>query len=219
MNTLEHRGRRVELVFLDLAMHTPAGHMGAPALWRERGLPLRTVVVDGSPVRRAQMYDYDGLVDVLVALFERYRPTLVHTLDPDPDIQHSDLLTRIRDSEQPGFSDHADHTAVAEFTWAALIRWSQTAADGPPPFAATAFRGYYNHHWPENLPEPVLHAKAADLMPYGAAPDWQCGNPSGCGDYNVGGDRPSPTARAGSARRTTATRAHGSPWPRNRTAS
>ncbi|MFD0512699.1 hypothetical protein [Streptomyces aureus] len=142
MNTLEHRGRRVELVFLDLAMHTPAGHMGAPALWRERGLPLRTVVVNGSPVRQAQMYDYDGLVDVLVALFERYRPTLVHTLDPDPDIQHSDLRTRIRDSEQPGFSDHADHTAVAAFTWAALIRWSQTAAGGPPrsrppPSAAT----------------------------------------------------------------------------------
>ncbi|MGX1672328.1 PIG-L family deacetylase [Streptomyces sp. NPDC055400] len=190
VNTLEHRGRRVELVFLDLAMHTPAGHMGAPALWRERGLPLRTVVVDGSPLRRAQMYDYDGLVDVLVALFERYRPTLVHTLDPDPDIQASDLRTRIRDSEQPGFSDHADHTAVAAFTWAALIRWSQTAAGGPPPFAATAFRGYYNHHWPENLPGAVLHAKAAYLMPYGAAPDWQCGNPSGCGDYNVGGDRP-----------------------------
>ncbi|WP_405656650.1 MULTISPECIES: PIG-L family deacetylase [unclassified Streptomyces] len=190
VNTLEHRGRRVELVFLDLAMHTPAGHMGAPALWRERGLPLRTVVVNGSPVRQAQMYDYDGLVDVLVALFERYRPTLVHTLDPDPDIQHSDLRTRIRDSEQPGFSDHADHTAVAAFTWAALIRWSQTAAGGPPPFAATAFRGYYNHHWPENLPEAVLHAKAAHLMPYGAAPDWQCGNPSGCGDYNVGGNRP-----------------------------
>ncbi|MFF2507996.1 PIG-L family deacetylase [Streptomyces sp. NPDC058067] len=190
VNTLEHRGRRVELVFLDLAMHTPAGHMGTPALWRERGLPLPTVVVDGSPLRRAQAYDYDGLVDVLVALFARYRPTLVHTLDPDPDIQHSDLRTRIRDSEQAGYSDHGDHTAVAAFTWAALIRWAQRTSDGPPPFAVTAFRGYYNHHWPDNLPEPVLHAKAQPLVPYGAAPDWQCGNPSGCGDYNVGGDRP-----------------------------
>ncbi|MEU6662248.1 PIG-L family deacetylase [Streptomyces sp. NPDC046821] len=190
VNTLERGGRRVELVFLDLAMHTPAGHMGAPALWREPGLALSTVAVAGSPLRRTQTYDYGGLVDVLVALFERYRPTLVHTLDPDPDIQHSDLRTRIRDSEQAGYSDHADHTAVASFTWAALIRWAGSSAGGPPPFAVTAFRGYYNHHWPDNLPEAVLHAKAEALVPYGAAPNWQCGNPSGCGDYNVGGDRP-----------------------------
>ncbi|MYW68261.1 PIG-L family deacetylase [Streptomyces sp. SID8379] len=189
-SSLEHRGRRVELVHLDLAMHTPAGHMGVPALWRESGLLLRTLVPDGSPLRTVQTYDYDSLVTVLVELFQRYRPTLVHTLDPDPDIQLGDRITRIRDSEQPGYSDHADHTAVACFTWAALIRWARQAGGGPPAFAVTAFRGYYNHHWPKNLPAQVLAQKAAHLVPYGAAPDWSCGNPSGCGDYNVGGDRP-----------------------------
>ncbi|MFJ9035352.1 PIG-L family deacetylase [Streptomyces sp. NPDC102406] len=190
VDSLEHRGRRVELVHLDLGMHTPAGHMGVPALWRERGLLLRTLVPEGSPLRTVQTYDYDSLVDTLVALFERYRPTLVQTLDPDPDIQHSDRETQLRDSEQIGYSDHADHTAVASFTWAALIRWAQTAKGGPPAFLATAFRGYYNHHWPKNLPPRVLDQKAAHLVPYGAAPDWDCGNPAGCGDYNVGGDRP-----------------------------
>ncbi|GAA2291149.1 PIG-L family deacetylase [Streptomyces kunmingensis] len=190
VSTLEHRGRRVELIHLDLAMHTPAGHMGLPALWRDRGLLLRTLVPEGSPLRTVQTYDYDSLIDVLVALFERYRPTLVQTLDPDPDIQVSDRITQLRDSEQIGYSDHADHTAVACFSWAALIRWAQEAKGGPPAFLATAFRGYYNHHWPKNLPPQVLEEKAAHLVPYGAAPDWQCGNPSGCGDYNVGGDRP-----------------------------
>ncbi|MET9495362.1 PIG-L family deacetylase [Streptomyces sp. NPDC006552] len=190
VSSLEHRGRRVELVHLDLAMHTPAGHMGVPALWREKGLHLHTLVPEGSPLRAVQSYDYDSLVDVLVALFARYRPTLVQTLDPDPDIQDSDRLTQLRDSEQIGYSDHADHTAVACFTWAALIRWAQGSKGGPPAFVATAFRGYYNHHWPKNLPPRVLAEKAAHLVPYGAAPDWQCGNPAGCGDYNVGGDRP-----------------------------
>ncbi|MFI7011731.1 PIG-L family deacetylase [Streptomyces sp. NPDC050145] len=190
LDVLEHRGRRVELVHLNLAMHTPAGHMGAPSLWREPGLLLRTLVPEGSPLRAVQTYTHDSVVTVLVELFQRYRPTVVHTLDPDPDIQVSDRLTRLRDSEQPGYSDHADHTAVASFSWAALIRWARTAPGGPPPFVVTAYRGYYNHHWPKNLPPRLLDQKAAHLVPYGAAPGWSCGNPAGCGDYNVGGDRP-----------------------------
>ncbi|MFE1952564.1 PIG-L family deacetylase, partial [Streptomyces sp. NPDC059524] len=190
LDVLEHGGRRVELVHLNLAMHTAAGHMGAPSLWRDPGLLLRTLVPEGSPLRAVQTYTHDSVVTVLAELFRRYRPTVVHTLDPDPDIQVSDRLTRIRDSEQPGYSDHADHTAVASFTWAALIRWARTAPGGPPPFVVTAYRGYYNHHWPKNLPPRLLDQKAAHLVPYGAAPDWSCGNPAGCGDYNVGGDRP-----------------------------
>ncbi|WP_425573374.1 PIG-L family deacetylase [Streptomyces albidochromogenes] len=193
LDTLAHEGRRVELVFLNLAMHTRWGRMGLPSLWEARGLSLRTVVADGSPLQKAGAYDHDGLVDVLAGLMERYRPTTVQTLDPDPDIQHSDEATRRRDSEQPGYSDHADHTAVASFAWAAMIRRVAEATEGGgtvPGFVATSYRGYYNRHWPKNLPEQVLREKAAHLVPYGGAPDWACGNTAGCGDYNVGGDRP-----------------------------
>ncbi|QKW10572.1 PIG-L family deacetylase [Streptomyces sp. NA04227] len=188
--TLDNGRRSVSLVFLNLAMHTLSGGQGIPALWQDRDTVLRTAVAAGSPVASIQTYDAEALLDALVSLFARYRPTVVHTLDPDPDIQESDERTRIRDSEQPGFSDHGDHTAVGLFTWAALARWARTAPGGAPAFVATAFRGYYNHHWPKNLPEPVLGTKASHLVPYGAGPDWDCGNPSGCGDYNVGGDRP-----------------------------
>ncbi|CAL9507589.1 hypothetical protein SUDANB38_03596 [Streptomyces sp. enrichment culture] len=193
INTLTHGNRRVELVFLNLPMHTPRRWMALPSLWEDRALGLRTVIATDSPVRRASDYDYDGLVDVLVGLMDRYRPTVIHTLDPDPDIQHSDEATRKKDSEQPGYSDHGDHTAVACFSWAAMVRWvAEATADGGsiPGFVTTSFRGYYNRHWPKNLPEPVLREKAAHLVPYGGDPSWQCGNAAGCGDYMVGGSRP-----------------------------
>ncbi|MFE0649140.1 PIG-L family deacetylase [Streptomyces sp. NPDC059534] len=193
VDTLAHGPRRVELVFLNLPMHTTRRFMAMPALWHDRALELRTHLPAGSPVTRADTYDYDRMTGVLVDLLRRHRPTVVHTLDPDPDIQRSDEATRQRDSEQPGYADHGDHTAVASFTWAALSRWVTDAVrdGGPiPAFTATAFRGYYNRHWPKNLPPQVLKEKAARLVPYGGDPSWPCGNPSGCGDYGVGGDRP-----------------------------
>ncbi|MFF3692419.1 PIG-L family deacetylase [Streptomyces sp. NPDC002221] len=187
VNRLQHRGRSVELVFLNTAMHTPlGGRMGLPSLWEDRHLQLPVVIAEGSPLTRAKAYTYDSMVDVLEGLLADYEPTLVQTLDPDPDIQHSSPVNRSHDSEQPGYSDHADHTAAASFAWAALIRHAERGNA----FLATAYRAYYNRHWPKNLPPRVLAEKAAHLVPYGGSKDWQCGNPGGCGDYNVGGNRP-----------------------------
>ncbi|MDK0521528.1 PIG-L family deacetylase [Streptomyces sp. ML-6] len=216
INTLSSGGRRVELIFLNTAMHTSYGRLGLPSLWQDRRLVLRTVVAEGSPLEKAGSYTYDGLIDVLVGLLGRYRPSVVHTLDPDPDIQHSSEAVRRRDSEQPGYSDHPDHTAAASFTWAALIRWvarSTRDGNGIPAFATTSFRAYYNRHWPKNLPPAVLAEKASHLVPYGGSVDWRCGNPAGCGDYNVGGDRPL-TNRKGWVRSTH----HRHPGPRARVA-
>ncbi|MFI8827349.1 PIG-L family deacetylase [Streptomyces sp. NPDC053431] len=193
VDTLVHGGRRVQLVFLNLPMHALRRYMALPALWEDRAVELRTHLSTGSPVTRADGYDHDQLIEVLAGLLATHRPTVVHTLDPDPDIQLSDEATRKRDSEQSGYSDHGDHTAVACFTWAALLRWvaDATKGGGPvPAFTVNAFRGYYNRHWPKNLPPGVLAEKAAHLVPYGGDPSWDCGNPSGCGDYGVGGDRP-----------------------------
>ncbi|MFJ7490789.1 PIG-L family deacetylase [Streptomyces sp. NPDC097727] len=193
INSLSNGGRKVQLIFINTAMHTSYGRLGLPSLWQDRRLVLPTVVADGSPLKRAGSYTYDGLIDVLVGLFDRFRPTAVHTMDPDPDIQHSSEAVRRRDSEQQGYSDHPDHTATALFTWTALIRWVAQATEdggGVPSFATTAFRGYYNRHWPKNLPPAVLAEKASHLVPYGGSIDWRCGNPAGCGDYGVGGNRP-----------------------------
>ncbi|MGW1655197.1 PIG-L family deacetylase [Streptomyces atratus] len=193
INRLGNGAHRVELIFINTAMHTSYGRLGLPSLWQDRRLVLPTVVADNSPLQKAGSYTYDGLIDVLDGLFDRYRPSIVHTMDPDPDIQHSSELVRRRDSEQKGYSDHPDHTATALFTWTALIRWvARTTAvgGGVPSFATTAFRGYYNRHWPKNLPPAVLAEKASHLVPYGGSAEWRCGNPAGCGDYSVGGNRP-----------------------------
>ncbi|MFJ4875184.1 PIG-L family deacetylase [Streptomyces sp. NPDC088745] len=193
LNTLAHGGLRAELVFLNLSVISPRNRPSLPALWTDRGMRQRTLVADNSPLDRPSSYDYDELVDALVGLLDHYRPTVVQTLDPDPDIQRSTVRVRSKDSEQPGYSDHRDHTAVACFSWAALIRWvaEKSAARQPlPRFTATAFRGYYNRHWPKNLPESVLQEKAETLFAYGGDPDWECGNPAGCGDYSVGQGRP-----------------------------
>ncbi|MGW6564611.1 PIG-L family deacetylase [Streptomyces sp. NPDC054975] len=193
INTLVHGGRRVELIFLNLPEHAPRHYLALTSLWQDRALELRTHLSADSPVDRSDTYDHDQLIDVLVGLLDRYRPTVVQTLDPDPDVQVSSEATRKRDSEQPGYSDHSDHTAVACFSWAALIRWVAEGQKGPgqiPAFTATAFRGYYGRHWPKNLPAQVLKEKAGHLFQYGGNPAWECGNPSGCGDYGVGGGRP-----------------------------
>ncbi|MFE9116903.1 PIG-L family deacetylase [Streptomyces sp. NPDC007172] len=187
VNRLQHRGRSVELVFLNTAMHTPlGGRMGLPSLWEDHHLQLPVVIAEGSPLTRAKAYTYDDMVDVLAGILDDYAPTLVQTLDPDPDIQHSSPVNRSHDSEQPGYSDHADHTAAASFAWAALIRHAERGNA----FLATAYRAYYNRHWPKNLPARVLAEKAAHLVPYGGDKTWDCGNAGGCGDYNVGGNRP-----------------------------
>jgi hypothetical protein len=153
---------------------------------------MSTLVATGSPLRRTFTYRHGTLVDVLAGLMDHYRPTVIHTMDPDPDHQVHDAA-HPQDNDQPGFSDHRDHTPTALFTWKAITQWvtSATVRDGTQPgFVTTAFRGYYNERWPHNLPPAVLAQKAGYLRDYGGSPRWACGNGAGCGDYEEAGDRP-----------------------------
>ena len=57
-----------------------------------------------------------------------------------------------------------------------MIRWVAEATQGKgevPAFVATAYRGYYNRHWPKNLSPKVLAQKAANLLPYGGNEAWK----------------------------------------------
>lgn len=194
VDSLRDGARYARLVFLQVSMHELSHSASLPMMWQRPGTALPYVVAQGapSPADTPGLYSHRILVDVLAGLMDRFRPTVIRTLDPDPDVQVHDARHPL-DSEQPGFSDHRDHTATALFTWKAMAQWVAAAArrDGAvPPFTTTAYRGYYNHHWPYNLPPATVALKGRFLFQYGGDEAWACGNPGGCGDYGQGRNQP-----------------------------
>uniref|UniRef100_A0AAU2UZE9 PIG-L family deacetylase n=1 Tax=Streptomyces sp. NBC_00003 TaxID=2903608 RepID=A0AAU2UZE9_9ACTN len=187
LDTLDgHPG--LQLVFLGVRQHTSYGNgpsKGLPELWADPSMATSTLVSTGSPVRETHPVTRDSVIAALAHLLDRYRPTLVRSMDPDPDMQVHDAAHRAH-HDQTGYSDHPDHTATALFTLAALERY-QGPGEGRP-YTVVSYRGYYNERWPQNLPEELVRAKADVLNVYGGSPD-SCDFSAGCGDYDVGKDR------------------------------
>lgn len=184
VDVLSHRPG-IRLIFLGVSQHssrgtTPNGDLRH--LWETPHTVTPTLISTGSPVRASHQVTRAGLIDTLAYLMDSYRPTLVRTMDPDPDLQVHDAKHRAH-HDQRGYSDHPDHTATALFTYAALDRYRA-------PHAVTAFRGYYNERWPQALPAQIVRGKANVLNAYGGSPKG-CDNKAsgGCGDYDVGRDR------------------------------
>ncbi|WP_229845007.1 PIG-L family deacetylase [Streptomyces cinnamoneus] len=183
--------RRVRLIFLNIAMLS-TGNTRMPQLWDRPYAVMHSMVSAGSPCTSVSTYRHNTLVDVLAAIMTKFRPTVVHTMDPDPDYQVHDA-THPKDNDYGACSDHRDHTPTALFTWKALDQWvaDATRREGHPPrFAVNAFRGYYNQRWPHNLPQQIVEDKHRLVTAYGGDPSWECGNAAGCGDYGQGGNRP-----------------------------
>lgn len=194
VDTLASGRMHATLVFLQVSMHEWSPTASLPMMWAQPGVTLPYIVAEGapSPADKPGVWTHGKLVDALAELMERYRPTHIRTLDPDPDIQVHDK-THPRGSDEPGYSDHRDHTATALFTWKAMDRWVASAGsrDGAvPPFTTAAYRGYYAQRWPYNLPPASVALKARFLLQYGGSPTWPCGNPGGCGDYGQGENEP-----------------------------
>ena len=194
INTLGNGRSHATLVFLQVSMNEPGPGASLPLMWARPGVTLPYVVAEGapSPADRPATWTHDTLVAALAGLLDHYRPTLVRTLDPDPDLQVHDRTHRL-DDDQPGYSDHRDHTAAALFAWKALTHWVSTATtrDGTAPDVGTAvYRGYYNQRWPFNLPPDTVALKGRLLFQYGGDQTWACGNPGGCGDYGQGRNQP-----------------------------
>lgn len=201
-DSLASAGGRARLIFLNIAMRGAHG-VRLPALWETPGTVLHTLRATDSPVSRVHTYDHQALVDVLAWLMDRLRPTVIHTMDPDPDYQVHDAA-QPKGSDQPHFSDHRDHTPTALFTWKAIAQWVADSDRGGAPtprFTTASFRGYYNQRWPHNLPPAVLAQKVRYIAAYGGSPRWACDDPAGCGDYSQGGAH-ALTSRKGWARST-----------------
>ncbi|MCX4527147.1 MULTISPECIES: PIG-L family deacetylase [unclassified Streptomyces] len=183
---VDHPG--VRLVFLGVGQHGPRvrGVSNAlPRMWADPEASTSTLIATGSPVTATHEVTREGLIANLAALLDEYKPTLVRTLDPDPDMQAHDSKHRPH-HDQPGYSDHPDHTATALFTYAALERY-KGPGDGRS-YAVMSYRGYYNERWPDNLPPQIVNNKAEALNAYGGSPD-SCQFVAGCGDYDVARNR------------------------------
>jgi LmbE family N-acetylglucosaminyl deacetylase len=199
INTLTNGRAQATLVFLQVSMHEPDPGASLPLLWAKPGVTLPYVVAEGapSPADQPGQWTHDTLVAAIAGLLDHYRPTLVRTLDPDPDLQVHDRTHPVG-SDQPGYSDHRDHTAAALFAWKAITHWvaAATARDGAAPdFGTAVYRGYYNQRWPFNLPPATVALKGRLLFQYGGDQNWSCGNQGGCGDYGQGRNQPMTNAK------------------------
>ncbi|MEU9402687.1 PIG-L family deacetylase [Streptomyces sp. SID4985] len=175
----------VTLIFLNIRQHgTPEGlPRSLHVLWREETERVPTLVLSDGLVQEQHWYTRTGLVQTLVQIMDIVRPTVIRSLDPDPDrLVHNERFPQRHDYRD--LSDHCDHTAAALFTWLALNRY-QGPAEGRT-FTVEAFRGYYNERWPHNLGIRAVAQKELFLNLYAAADGYDCGDPAGSGDYSVG---------------------------------
>lgn len=137
-----------------------------------------TLQLSDGPVARGYTYTRDMLLDALDELLTQARPTLVCTLDHDP--EHKFVMRRGR--RRITTSDHVDHTAAAQFTVTAVERYRPPA--GAPTPVLQAYRGYANDHWPQTLDASTVAVKTALLTIY-SGHGLPCPVRTGCGDHNV----------------------------------
>ena len=168
----------IRLIFVSLsAGPRELGAKRLCRLWTGRDTEQPTLPPTGSPMTEAGRYSRQDIIDLLEALYQEFRPTVVRTLDPDP--EHSS----IREDGHVEYSDHADHTATAYFALHALARYRENGGDE---VRVRLFRAYYNRHWPFTLSPDTYERKASLLDIYGGADPHPCANPAGCGDFKIG---------------------------------
>jgi LmbE family N-acetylglucosaminyl deacetylase len=155
-------------------------------LWQNAVLSLPQLLPAHSQIRQATHVTRTRLVACLQAILREYRPTVVRTLDPNPD--HDPVHTGRR-GYAPGhglaYYDHQDHTHATYFVQQALA--AHWATQARPQMSVEHYLGYVNAHLPWNLDGPAVRHKARLLDVYGWSDHGGCGDPSGCGDLKVGG--------------------------------
>lgn len=137
----------LRIVFLNVPEdNNPAAAGGKHALTRlfnGQAAAVNTLVPDTGTVRDSVAYRRADVVNVLVELFARFRPTVVRAQDPQPDSRYQ--------SQWGGFHDHPDHVVAARFTQEALQRYT---TEHPETRAALVqYRDYNIADAPINLAE------------------------------------------------------------------
>lgn len=177
----------IQLIFLCMwqeGARGPSGKAGRlRTLWSGETASQPTIRPTGAPVPDTYAYRRKGLIMTLVDILQAYRPTVVRTMDPDPD-------HLVHDAANPqwfdygDFTDHADHTPAGLFAWAALHEWWRRG-DGDWS-VVESYRGYYHRRWPAPLSRSSNQEKLDLIRVYGWADGRDCGDPAGCGDQQIG---------------------------------
>jgi LmbE family N-acetylglucosaminyl deacetylase len=140
--TLKQRPQ-VQVVFVNLPENNDpratGGREGFVRLWNDDRdeLRLQTLTPAGGVLQQRYSYSHSDVIQVLVKLFERFRPTVVRAQDPSPDARF--LKDNIR------FHDHPDHVVAARFADAATRLYQG------PRFVSENYRDYNVAEVPPNL--------------------------------------------------------------------
>ncbi|MEU8019942.1 PIG-L family deacetylase [Micromonospora parva] len=179
----------IQLVSLNLWCTPPPGSPGGAGslqhLWTGEATVTPTMVPLGSPVSGSFGYSRESLIGALLHLLRDVEPTLLWTMDPDPDRQLHDKANP-QHADTGDYSDHIAHTVTGLFAHEAAQRWF--ADGGGKDTSVEAFRGYYVRRWPSNLSPEARAVKQRYKDIYGWADGLPADGPVGRGDRKVGGD-------------------------------
>ena len=172
----------ITLIYLNLwedgARHPRAHGIRLAGLWSGADARHDAMVPTGSPLSRPSRFTRAGLAGALAHIIDAFKPSLVRTMDPDPDPQVHDAANP-RFADQDGFSDHIDHTAAGLFAMSVLHGHAKHSC------VVEAYRGYYNRRWPRNLSASARRGKTKLLEAYGWRDGRDCGAAWGCGDRRL----------------------------------
>lgn len=143
-------------------------------LWNGQTPTLEPCLTSGTPAKPIS-YTKDQLVDALVGLMQRFRPTHIRTLDPTP----------AREGVRHQIIDHQDHVFSARFAQAALQKYAATP--GRPNFTVQSYLAYNTSYLPHTFDKAGADAKAETVKTYAwmDPKDNFCGSAAGCGDRKV----------------------------------
>ncbi|MER5777170.1 PIG-L family deacetylase [Streptomyces sp. NPDC002039] len=145
------------------------------ALWDGKATRLGSVLASGSPVKQGFAYTKDQVVQTLVGVLERYKPTTIRSQDPTP----GRLIANKK------YADHQDHFYGARFVQMAAAAYAKDVKDRPH-FGVQNYLGYFNGSLPSTLDPNEAQAKLDILHAYAwADKDNHCGSEAGCGDLKI----------------------------------
>lgn len=167
----------LQLIFVNLPDNNdPKAEGGKKALtrlWRDAGerLRIQTLVPAGGVVHESYSYRRQDVVELLVTLFKRFRPTLVRGQDAQPDQRYT--------ADWLPYHDHPDHVMAARFTGEAVRAYRSGGAN--PRLVQTSYRDYNIEEAPVNLSEAEQKRKIELFSAY-ARHDSQV---NGAGSYDA----------------------------------